>query len=459
MPRRDRDLDRTARHRLVALTQPRSPGATGSSASPPGADAAGQPVLEHDAQEPGWSARASVPTSASPGWVPTGGVSTGGVPTGGPGRPLEPHDAVDDRTRRSSGRPAAGIAAPTVQGVGPRGGQAVRPVPAGSGAASRTSDSVVEPGVPDWVGALLEPSQPPATPWPALVLPPRDRAWARLDHPDRRARGVTDPSTPALPPSDGVGATGVGAAPATDPPAAATVPVSRSAAALGVAAAGYVAAHGDPLARGPVRRRRVRWAVPWRLAGAAGAVVLLVAGAVALRAASLAPGPAVTLPTPAPTGPVSTTEPAATEVVVDVVGAVATPGVVRLAAGSRVVDAITAAGGATPDAQLSALNLARLLVDGEQIAVPRAGEPPAAAAPAGTVQDGVVQDGAAQDGLVDLNAATAADLDALPGIGPVLADRIVAHREERPFTTVDELADVAGIGPTLLERLRALVRV
>jgi competence protein ComEA len=61
--------------------------------------------------------------------------------------------------------------------------------------------------------------------------------------------------------------------------------------------------------------------------------------------------------------------------------------------------------------------------------------------------------------LVDLNAADATALDGLPGIGPVLADRIVAHREDRPFTTVDELADVAGIGPTLLERLRDLVRV
>ena len=131
------------------------------------------------------------------------------------------------------------------------------------------------------------------------------------------------------------------------------------------------------------------------------------------------------------------------------VGAVAAPGVVRLPEGSRVVDAIAAAGGATADAQVSALNLARLLVDGEQIAVPRPGEQAAAAARAR----------GAADGLLDLNGADEAALDALPGIGPVLAGRIVAHREDGPFTSVDELADVAGIGPTLLERLRELVRV
>ena len=182
-------------------------------------------------------------------------------------------------------------------------------------------------------------------------------------------------------------------------------------------------------------------------------MLLLVAGAVALRATAVAPGPAVVLPTPAPSGPVAAARPRPPLrriVVVDVVGAVAAPGVVRLAQGSRVVDAIAAAGGATADAQVSALNLARVLVDGEQIAVPGPGEAPA------DVGDPAAAGG---DDLVDLNTADAAALDALPGIGPVLADRIVSHREDGPFTTVDELADVAGIGPTLLERLRDLVRV
>ncbi|KQR16554.1 helix-hairpin-helix domain-containing protein [Cellulomonas sp. Leaf334] len=229
-------------------------------------------------------------------------------------------------------------------------------------------------------------------------------------------------------------------------------PANLTTAALQIAAAGYVATHGDPADRASTPRRRVRWAVSWRLAAAAGAVLLLVAGAVALRAAAVAPGPAVVLPTPAPSGPVTPASPTGSaEVVVDVVGAVVAPGVVRLVQGSRVVDAISAAGGATAEAEVSALNLARLLVDGEQIAVPRSGEgpaPPSAASPP-----------AGGDDLVDINTADAAALDALPGIGPVLADRIVSHREDGPFTTVEELADVTGIGPTLLERLRDLVRV
>ena len=159
------------------------------------------------------------------------------------------------------------------------------------------------------------------------------------------------------------------------------------------------------------------------------------------------------LPDPAPSGP---TAPAATptgQVVVDVVGAVAAPSVVRLAAGSRVVDALAAAGGATAEAQLGALNLARVLVDGEQIVVPAVG------GPARRCRAGTGGRAASGDDRVDLNAADAAALDALPGIGPVLAGRIVAHREDGPFTSVDELADVAGIGPTLLDRLRDLVRV
>ncbi|MDQ0373438.1 ComEA family DNA-binding protein [Cellulomonas humilata] len=247
--------------------------------------------------------------------------------------------------------------------------------------------------------------------------------------------------SPPHPPDD--------ATPAVRPPVPA--PQALTTAALHTAAAGYTAAHGDPTTWTAAPRRRVRWAISWRLAAAAGAVVLLVAGAVALRATAVVPGPAVVLPTPAPSGVVAAAPASPTVaagVVVDVVGAVAAPGVVRLAQGSRVVDAIAAAGGATADAQVSALNLARVLVDGEQIAVPGPGEAPAYTA-----------DSPGGDDLVDLNTADAGALDALPGIGPVLADRIVSHREDGPFTTIDELADVAGIGPTLLERLRDLVRV
>jgi competence protein ComEA len=264
---------------------------------------------------------------------------------------------------------------------------------------------------------------------------------------------------------------------------------SRTERALQTARAGYARAHGHPLDRAPhVARRRVRWAVPWRLAGAAGVALLVVAGAVTLRATTTAPGTPVVLPTPAPagnaagsvagsvagsaaggaavdrqpegpadgsapdasTGPTSSAAVVVAPVVVHVVGAVATPGVVRLPTGSRVVDALAAAGGATPDADLASLNLARVLVDGEQVVVLRPGESGPAAAP--TTAGGA-------PGLVDVNSADAAALDALPGIGPVLAQRIVEHRAERPFTTVDELGDVPGIGPTLLERLRPLVSV
>lgn len=238
-----------------------------------------------------------------------------------------------------------------------------------------------------------------------------------------------------------------------DAPPQSTGPAARTSVALRSAAAGYTAAHGDPVVPAERPRRRVRWAISWRVAAGAGTVLLLVGGGVALRAVSLAPGPAVALPVPAPLGtPTGSASPAA-EVVVDVVGAVAAPGVVHLAAGSRVVDAIAAAGSATADAQLGALNLARPLVDGEQIVVPAVGDQPTAAGPGATSAP------TGGDDRVDLNSADAAALDSLPGIGPVLAGRIVAHREDGPFSSVDELADVAGIGPTLLERLRDLVRV
>jgi competence protein ComEA len=144
-----------------------------------------------------------------------------------------------------------------------------------------------------------------------------------------------------------------------------------------------------------------------------------------------------------------------TTVVVHVAGRVASPGVVELPAGSRVVDALDAAGGVLPDTALDAVNLARVLVDGEQVRVGlppdpavQSSEPPAAAA------------GSLPDGPIDLNTATAADLEELPGVGPVLAGRIVAWREENgPFTAVDQLLEVAGIGPAVFDDLDDRVRV
>lgn len=140
------------------------------------------------------------------------------------------------------------------------------------------------------------------------------------------------------------------------------------------------------------------------------------------------------------------------EVVVAVAGKVRHPGLVRLPAGSRVDDAVRAAGGLLPGADVGLLNLARRLVDGEQVLVGVAA-PAAAGAPRGPP-------GSSAGGLLDLNAATAAELDVLPGIGPVLADRIIEWRTSHgPFASVDQLREVPGIGEAKYTQLKSKVRV
>jgi len=138
-------------------------------------------------------------------------------------------------------------------------------------------------------------------------------------------------------------------------------------------------------------------------------------------------------------------------VVVDVVGAVRRAGLLRLPAGSRVADAIARAGGATRRADLALVNLAAPVADGQQVVVPRRGAPPVAAAgaPAGS---------AGSTGPVSLSTATAEQLDGLPGIGPVTAQKIVAYRQEHgPFHSVAELDAIPGIGPARLDELKGLV--
>ena len=136
--------------------------------------------------------------------------------------------------------------------------------------------------------------------------------------------------------------------------------------------------------------------------------------------------------------------------VVAVAGKVARPGLVRLPAGSRVDDAVRAAGGVVPGTDPGLLNLARKLVDGEQVLV--GVDPPPGAAPAAGP--------AATGGPVDLNTATVADLDALPGIGPVLAQRIVDWRTEHGrFASVEQLREVTGIGESKYADLAAEVAV
>ncbi len=153
---------------------------------------------------------------------------------------------------------------------------------------------------------------------------------------------------------------------------------------------------------------------------------------------------------------------ASNQLVVDVVGLVVRPGIYQLAVGSRVADALTAAGGALPGVNLTVVNLARRLNDGEQVAI---------GVPAATDAAGVSAGGGAGGGaggslagtsqpLVDLNTATLEQLDALPGVGPVLAQRILDWRSSHGrFASIDQLRQVSGIGAAKYADIRALVTI
>jgi competence protein ComEA len=180
----------------------------------------------------------------------------------------------------------------------------------------------------------------------------------------------------------------------------------------------------------------------WVLVG----VALLVAG-VGLAVTILSwpdSKPAATVPA----APVEATAAEPKTIIVSVAGAVKEPGIVELEAGSRVADAIEAAGGLTEGADPGFLNLARVVADGDLVAVPDAAASGSAApAPGG--------DSGASGGLVNINVARAEELDALKGIGPVLAERIIEYRETNgSFQSLDELSEVSGIGTALLEQLR-----
>ncbi|HEY8471450.1 MAG TPA: helix-hairpin-helix domain-containing protein [Natronosporangium sp.] len=157
---------------------------------------------------------------------------------------------------------------------------------------------------------------------------------------------------------------------------------------------------------------------------------------------------------PSAVAPPASTEPA--ELVVAVSGEVREPGLVHLPPGSRVADAIEAAGGLLPGADIDHLNLARRVVDGELITV---GIPP----PPGPVEGGEPGSGGAAapgGGLVNLNTATQAELETLPGIGPALARRIIDYRTQHgPFTSVGQLREVSGIGEARFAELEPLVTV
>jgi competence protein ComEA len=140
------------------------------------------------------------------------------------------------------------------------------------------------------------------------------------------------------------------------------------------------------------------------------------------------------------------------EVVVHVAGAVVSPGVYRLSDGARTIDAITAAGGGRGDADLARVNLAARLSDGLRVYVPAVGE--TVTPVVGGSSDPVEQ------GPINLNVATVDQLDGLPGIGPATAAAIIAYRRDHgPFSSIEQLLEVHGIGPSKLEQIRALVVV
>lgn len=246
-----------------------------------------------------------------------------------------------------------------------------------------------------------------------------------------------------------------------------------------------------------LRRRAQRW-LPPSLAGARvdpgrpgalGLVAVVLAGALVagvgvwldrptvqpvggLPEVTAVPGGAATGETdrsagPGGPAPVAAAPVTAGPLVVSVVGWVARPGLVRVPDGARVADALDAAGGALPEVDLGALNLARRLGDGEQIAV---GVPPAADAapvlpapgsePASGAEPGAAAAPAAPGGKIDLNTATLSDLDALPGVGPVTAKKIIDWRSANGrFSRVEQLREIDGIGERRFAQLQELVRV
>lgn len=190
-----------------------------------------------------------------------------------------------------------------------------------------------------------------------------------------------------------------------------------------------------------------RGALVRRGAGAALVLVLVALGIAALVTA-FAPKGGTTTIAPGPTAPTGIDVAASSALFVHILGEVERPGLYELREGARAVDVVAAAGGFTDAADPGALNLARLVVDGEQIVVPAVGETPA------------VAPGLSADGRVNLNTADAAMLETLPRIGPAMADRILSWREQHgPFRAIEDLLEISGIGDATFDALRDLVTV
>ncbi len=205
------------------------------------------------------------------------------------------------------------------------------------------------------------------------------------------------------------------------------------------------------------------------LVAAGGAAVVLAAVAVAMLMMPVAtqggapspdPNAALLVGTPAALpGGSEPPAPASGTMFVDVEGAVVEPGIRELPAGSRVADAIAAAGGYASDADLeaaaAALNLAQALADGEQVRVPRIGDASAGPTAPGAAPAGEVSNGGGT-GLVNLNTATPEELEALPGIGAVTVQKIVAARQERPFTSLEDAVERGVIHRGQLEDIQGV---
>lgn len=206
------------------------------------------------------------------------------------------------------------------------------------------------------------------------------------------------------------------------------------------AARAYEAAHGtlgEDL--GHAEPPRWRWEVSPRVIVTLGIVAAIIGALIVW-----APRPtsaAVSTPTAVEQESLAAARVSVAVASVHVAGAVVRPGVYELPVGSRVTDALEAAGGPVAGAQLDAINLARQVSDGEQVRVPAEDETG-------------LQNGLLADGRININAAPAAQLEGLPGVGPVLADRIVAYREQHgPFASVGELESVTGVGPAIVAAL------
>jgi competence protein ComEA len=228
--------------------------------------------------------------------------------------------------------------------------------------------------------------------------------------------------------------------------------------------------------RAALAERWQRWRADPRIAVVALSCVAIAAGVAWFRAGIAPASPARGDPAGGEAGAARPSVPAASSttsttvaaIVVDVVGAVHRTGIVILPTGSRVVDAIDAAGGPAAGADLTRLNLAAVLGDGARVAVPLVGQPPPPVDPSAVTGAGSAPNGgspigagaAAGAALVNVNSATAEELESLPGVGPATAAAIIRDRDTNgPFTTVDDLDRVQGIGPAKLEQLRDLVTV